>query len=60
MGQKKSSDDNETILMALDQISQTIEVMTRVVDRLRHHLQEQETSAAEKNTSAEAKNQTLH
>lgn len=35
-------DDNETILMALDQISQTIDVMTSVVGRLRHFVQEQE------------------
>ena len=43
--------DTETILMALDQISQTIDVMTSVVGRLRHHLQEQEAAAAaDKNT----------
>jgi hypothetical protein len=35
-------DDHETILMALDQISQTIDVMTSVVGRLRHFVQEQE------------------
>jgi hypothetical protein len=39
---KKSSKETETILMALDQISQTIDVMTSVVGRLRTHLQEQE------------------
>ncbi len=32
----------ETILMALDQISQTIDVMTSVVGRLRNYLEEQE------------------
>ena len=42
----KSPSDTETILMALDQISQTIDVMTSVVGRLRHHLQEQEAAAA--------------
>jgi hypothetical protein len=39
---KKATTDTETILMALDQISQTIDVMTSVVGRLRTYLQEQE------------------
>ena len=39
---KKTSKDTETILMALDQISQTIDVMTSVVGRLRTYLQEQD------------------
>jgi hypothetical protein len=43
---KKSPTDTETILMALDQISQTIDVMTSVVGRLRTYLQEQESTAA--------------
>jgi len=43
----KNPSDNETILMALDQISQTIDVMTSVVGRLRTYLQEQENAAAE-------------
>ncbi|MEM9315281.1 MAG: hypothetical protein AAGA95_11690 [Pseudomonadota bacterium] len=34
--------DNENILMALDQISQTIDVMTSVVGRLRSYVEEQE------------------
>lgn len=38
-------DDTETILMALDQISQTIDVMTSVVGRLRHFVQEQEVAS---------------
>lgn len=42
---KKASRDTETILMALDQISQTIDVMTSVVGRLRTYVQEQETAA---------------
>jgi len=42
----KSGSDNETILMALDQISQTIDVMTSVVGRLRTYMQEQEAAAA--------------
>ena len=42
----KSRTDTETILMALDQIGQTIDVMTSVVGRLRTYVQQQETSAA--------------
>ena len=42
----KNPTDTETILMALDQISQTIDVMTSVVGRLRTYLQEQEAAAA--------------
>jgi hypothetical protein len=39
----KRRTDTETILMALDQISQTIDVMTSVVGRLRTYLKQQET-----------------
>ncbi len=42
----KRPKDTETILMALDQISQTIDVMTSVVGRLRTYLRQQETAAA--------------
>ena len=49
---KKASTDNETILMALDQISQTIDVMTSVVGRLRNHLQDQETTRRNDSNSA--------
>ena len=45
--------DTETILMALDQISQTIDVMTSVVGRLRHHLQQQEAAAAASDAQAD-------
>ncbi|MFT4823994.1 MAG: hypothetical protein ACI9DH_000778 [Halioglobus sp.] len=41
----KNPKDTETILMALDQISQTIDVMTSVVGRLRNYLQQQEATA---------------
>ena len=41
----KNPSETETIMMALDQISQTIDVMTSVVGRLRTYLQEQETAA---------------
>ena len=39
--QKNTADDPERTLMTLDQLSQTIEVMTSVVNRLRRHLSEQ-------------------
>lgn len=42
MGDKKySENDPERTLITLDQLSQTIEVMTSVVNRLRQHLSEQ-------------------
>ena len=43
----KNSPEAETILMALDQISQTIDVMTSVVGRLRNYMQQQEAAAAD-------------
>ena len=43
----KNPSETETILMALEQISQTIDVMTSVVGRLRNYLQQQEAAAAE-------------
>jgi hypothetical protein len=43
----KNASDTETILMALDQISQTIDVMTSVVGRLRNFMQQQEASATD-------------
>jgi hypothetical protein len=36
--------ESETILMALDQISQTIDVMTSVVGRLRNYVHQQGTT----------------
>jgi len=44
--EKKTPEDSETILMALDQISQTIDVMTSVVGRLRTYLQEHDAGTA--------------
>ncbi len=41
----KTAKDSETVMMALDQISQTIDVMTSVVGRLRHHVEKQEAAA---------------
>jgi hypothetical protein len=59
---EKNPSETETILMALDQISQTIDVMTSVVGRLRNHMQQQETTAAEQtNELAEMRaDRTLH
>lgn len=51
----KNQSDTETILMALDQISQTIDVMTSVVGRLRTYMKQQESAAsAEKTPEPEA------
>ena len=36
--EKQADSDPERTLMTLDQLSQTIEVMTSVVNRLRQHL----------------------
>ncbi|MEM0955536.1 MAG: hypothetical protein AAGI24_15455 [Pseudomonadota bacterium] len=61
--EKSPGSDTETILMALDQISQTIDVMTSVVGRLRTYMQEQEslrkTQAATDMTPLDA-NSTVH
>ena len=46
--------ETETILMALDQISQTIDVMTSVVNRLRNYVQQQDVATAEKGQEATA------
>ena len=50
----KGPSETETILMALDQISQTIDVMTSVVGRLRNYLQQQEAAAAEQQKDLQA------
>ena len=44
----KTRSESETIMMALDQISQTIDVMTSVVGRLRNYMEQQEAAAANK------------
>lgn len=41
MSDKKTEVKSETILMTLDQIGQTIEIMTNVVGRLRGYITEQ-------------------
>ena len=38
----RNPSETETIMMALDQISQTIEVMNSVVGRLRNYIHQQE------------------
>ena len=43
----KNDRQTETILIALDQLSQTIDVMNSVVGRLRKYLQQQEAAAAD-------------
>jgi hypothetical protein len=50
----KTQTETETILMALDQISQTIDVMTSVVGRLRNYMQQQEAAAADQNKELQA------
>jgi len=44
----KNPTETETILMALDQISQTIDVMTSVVGRLRTYVQQQDAATTNK------------
>jgi hypothetical protein len=58
----KNQADTETILMALDQISQTIEVMTSVVGRLRSYLQQREAATGVDQSAAAASlaDQTVH
>ncbi len=53
----KNPTETETILMALDQISQTIDVMTSVVGRLRNYMQQQEAAAGDKSSALQAEMQ---
>lgn len=53
----KNPTETETILMALDQISQTIDVMTSVVGRLRNYVQQQEVAATDKSKELAAEMQ---
>ncbi|MEZ7952017.1 MAG: hypothetical protein QMC02_04805 [Halioglobus sp.] len=43
----KNPSETEAILIALDQLSQTIDVMTSVVGRLRNHMQQREAAASD-------------
>jgi hypothetical protein len=54
----KNPSETETILIALDQISQTIDVMTSVVGRLRNYMQQQEAAAADQTKDLKAEMQT--
>ena len=56
----KKPTEAETILMALDQISQTIDVMTSVVGRLRSYVQQQETALNEQSRQFEEDTQGDH
>ncbi len=59
----KNPSETETILMALDQISQTIDVMTSVVGRLRNYMQQREAATADTSQELQAEMQsdrTLH
>ena len=44
--------ETETILMALDQISQTIEVMTSVLNRVRNYVQDHDGTASDSSSEA--------
>ena len=64
---KKAEVDSETILMTLDQIGQTIDVMTSVVGRLRSYMTEQadnklanELNKSEAQAIVHKESQTLH
>lgn len=50
----KSPTETEAIMIALDQISQTIDVMTSVVSRLRNHMQQQETATTDQSKDLQA------
>ena len=52
--------ENERILLALDQISQTIDVMTSVVGRLRTYVEEQELAQDAELREAMRADRTLH
>ena len=50
---KKAAVDTETILMTLDQLGQTIDIMTTVVGRLRHYVCEQQKNETAQTLSPE-------
>lgn len=57
---QRDDSDSETILMALDQISQTIDVMSSVVGRLRHFVEEKEITQDAEIREAMRPGRTLH
>lgn len=52
--EKQTENDPEKTLLTLDQLSQTIEVMTSVVNRLRQHLSEQLQAQADARAAQQA------
>lgn len=58
--EKKAEVDSETILMTLDQIGQTIDIMTNVVGRLRGYITEQVDSQTSNKTDLAAKEPLVH
>jgi len=58
--EKPSENDPERTLLTLDQLSQTIEVMTSVVNRLRQHLSEQLKTQAETQQLAREEEEALY
>ena len=60
MSDRKPLADHETVMLALDQVSQTIEVLNKVVKRLRRHLEDQQRSTNTDKPVAEPEDQTLH
>jgi hypothetical protein len=60
MSEKKYADDDpERTLITLDQLSQTIEVMTSVVNRLRRHLSDQIKAQLESQIEAQVELESL-
>ena len=61
---KKAPVDNETILLTLDQIGQTIDIMTNVVGRLRgyitEHMDDAEGLECERETPQHNSSNTVH
>ncbi len=55
--EKQTENDPERTLLTLDQLSQTIEVMTSVVNRLRQHLSEQLQAQAQARAAQQSRDQ---
>lgn len=55
--EKKAQLDSETILMTLDQIGQTIDIMTNVVGRLRGYITEQLDTSEQTSTDTQSSHQ---
>ncbi len=64
MSNKSNPADTETILMTLDQIGQTIDIMTNVVGRLRgyihQHLAEEDSQNTQAISSLNHRSSSLH